>query len=760
MGGFDSWILASVSGDEHPSPATINGFEPEHYAIDATADPRAGRLVSRSRIVLKATSSDRRTVRLELHGDLKVTSILNADGAPLFFLREGNAIQVVLPKVPEAGAEVIVEVACEGRFFDPGLGGDWALRDGRGWYPQIGPDERATYDVTIGWPRDLELLGSGSVIEEGESDGLRWQRRRLDHPVLGFSFEVGNFTVKSMTAGRVKLTLGFDPETFERAPKGSIEQLAETAADVLRYYENLFGEYPLDELTLVTVPRQYSQAMLGLVTLSGRVLIDSGVFGPLLRIQDHRSVIAHELAHQWWGHLIGWKSYRDQWISEAMANYSALLWMQRRGHRPAMGPISGWQQELTATLADGRSIESLGPMVLGERLFSSRSKEAYHSIVYRKGTLVLQMLARKLGEGHFLKALGVLARRSSGQVISTDGFLSRLQEITKTEIDTFAQQFIFGTGLPEVYYDYDFEPAAEGRWRVRIEARQEVPSRYRFEVAPTADGRLDVTRTRIEQPYNVDTSELVVPFQIRLARDPQTAARIARNRSVGKSGSGQAFLKGQLVIFGRLTELDFEIDHMPSKLQLDHNREVFSRFFDRRQHPKRVLLQQAVKQTTSGEHESAEATLKRALGTRSPLTSTDDLLDVHLHLLLASVQLTLDQDAEAESRLDLARRSLTRRGEAMPHSETRRFETAFQILEARIEIRRGEHEAAFQRLHHGVLDRDDAASTEGYLLLAIAAGATNRQSELASALEIARSRGADTSRLSTQPTQAQLSAVR
>ncbi len=118
-----------------------------------------------------------------------------------------------------------------------------------------------------------------------------------------------------------------------------------------------------------------------------------------LRARGRRTVVAHEIAHQWWGHQVGWLRWRDQWLSEAMANYAALLWARKYlpDLDPAIGPIGAWQDDLTATLADGRSLESVGPVVLGGRLDSSLTEEAYEPIVYRKGAVVLEQPLPVLG---------------------------------------------------------------------------------------------------------------------------------------------------------------------------------------------------------------------------------------------------------------------------------------------------------------------------------------------------------------------------
>ncbi len=756
LGRWDSWVQTAVRDVNGESRPGSQGFEPSHYVIDVTVDPQTGRLASRSRVEMQAVSGQRRVVRLELHADLEITRVAvvpeghqPASGGELFYLREGSDVQVFLPRAPETGAEVVLDVACEGSFLEPGNDRDWALRDALGWYPRTGANERATYDVTLSWPRRYRLLASGVRIDGGKEDGRNWERRRMEVPTLGFSFEVGLFEVQSINVGDVRLTVALDPGTRALATKDSADELTSIVADALRYYQEVFGPYPLGELTVVTVPRQYSQAMLGLITLSGRVLADWGVFGPLLRVQDRGSVVAHEVAHQWWGHLVGWRSYRDQWISEAMANYAALLWTRHRGLTPAVGPVTGWQQELTATIADGRPIESLGPLVLGERLFSSRSQDAYQAIVYRKGALVLEMLARKFGEENFLNALESLVAAASGHAISTGDFLSLLERITSTDLDGFAQQYIFGTGLPLIYYDYAFERKDEGGWRVRIDALQEMPSRTRYAVVPITDGRFDVAQSS-QQPIDVESSELVVPFQILLADDSAASGRAAgqdRRNSPTSASLRRDVLVGRMVISGRQTELTFDIEERPARLWLDRDRQIFGRFFDRRKHPKRILLQKAVRQSTSGQRNAAEETLRRALATRSPLASSDHLLDAHIHLRLASVLLDRGRDAEAASSLDLAREAFEQGRQALPGTEARRFTRAFEVAEARIEVRRGDYQAAYQRLRDGVLDPKDATSTEGYLLLAIAARAIGHGSELEEALEIARQRGADVSRL-------------
>ncbi len=749
LGRWDSWVKAAVRDAEGKPRPGSQGFEPQHYLIDVTVDPRDGHLVSHTRMKVRALSGVRRIVSLELHGELAVTRLALASPSEvsegdreLFFWREGNRVQVLLPQVPRADAELELEIVCEGVFLESAGDRGWALRDALGWYPRFSANERATYDVTLRWPRRFELLASGQRVDGGNARGKRWERRRLEIPAFGFSFEIGRFKVRSMEVGDVRLRVAFDPATWSQTPERSVEELMLTIANALSYYQGIFGPYPLNELAVITVPRQYSQALLGMITLSSRVMADWGVSAPLLQVQDQRSVVAHEVAHQWWGHLVGWRSYRDQWISEAMANYAALLWARHRGLEPAVGPLTGWQQELTATVSDGRPLESVGPLVLGERLFSSRSQDAYHAIIYRKGALVLEMLARKFGEEAFRQSLKTLAASASGHVLSTRDFLSLLERITGSDLDAFARQFIFGTGLPEIDYDYAFEHRDNGHWQVRVSARQELPARIRYRVVALGDGRFDVARERVESPIDVAGSDLVVPLQILLANGSDPAGS-----KPSEEGLTRDFLIGQMLISGPETEFELEIDRRPEQLWLDRDREIFGLFVDRRQHPRRMLLKEASRLATAGQLPAAEDTLRRALVTPAVSGSADDLLAAHLHLRLAGVLLDRGQDPEAAQSLQRARDAFESTRATLPGPEARRFASAFEILEARIEVRRGDYPAAITRLRGDVLDPEDSTSTEGYLLLAIATKATGQIPELEEVLEIARRRGADVSLL-------------
>lgn len=730
LGLWDTWISASRTVDGRPAPG-LPAFEPRHYSLDVTVQPRSGELSGRAVLELVATTGGRRLAHLSLHRDLEVSEIL-VEGEEVPFLRQGTEIDAVLPAAPDERETVYLEVAYDGQFLDRGRNRNWALRDALAWYPHAGEVDRATYDVTLRRPPRFDLLAGGRWVSSGGDRKLRWDRRELDVPALGFSFEVGRFEIDYARSGDVAVTVAFDPNLVDVAGD-SLDEITKTVTDSLAFYERRFGPYPLDHLVVVTVPRDYSQAMLGFVTLSNAMMVDWGAFGPLFGTTDRRAVVAHEIAHQWWGHQVGWKSYRDQWVSESMANYAAGLWTRHRlGELGRSALTEGWQEELIAPVDGGRPVASVGPLVLGRRLDSSRSDAAYEAIVYRKGALVLGMLADLFGEERFAAMLRAVVEESRGRILSTREFLELLEALADVDLDQFADEFVYGTGLPEIFYDYDFEEAEPGRWNVHIVARQESPLRYRYAAVARDGGGFDVARRPIETE-EVGDRTLLVPFQVSLA-----------GSVVG--------VQGRMEIAGEESELSFELDRRPEDVWLDSRRQVYGRFFNERRHPKRMLLYEGFGLAAAGEATAAETYFEAALTTPTPILPgaspaltklqavADRLLNAQIHLELARIRMSSDRDEAAES-------SLASAIETLDASEQEWIEDDLNLLEARLEIRRGDYDKAYRRLRKNVFKHKRLGSAESYLLLAIAARETGNESEFEKALAEARRKGADVSRL-------------
>ena len=764
LGAWDLWLSSEWEPEGGPAfPANV-GFEAEHYEIDLTITRGDRRLEGVARLELITQTSGRRAVPLDLFRDLVVTSVVDGKGRKLFFFRSGKEVVVHLPEPSKAGEKLTLVVTYGGKALKWVGRKSFDLEDTASWHPHCGTIDRASYDVTLRWPKKFDLLASGRLVGGGQEGGYRWERRRLDQPSIAFSFVLGDYLIDRKRFGHIDVTAAFNSSAPARLNRSVRSGVMETVGRSLAYFEQTFGPYPLDHLTVVTLPRKFSQSYLGFLALSDNVLLGSEPsYGLNLELMRD-TTIAHEIAHQWWGNVIGWWSYRDQWLSEAMANFSALLYythQEGEGSTFLADMSAGWRESLSQTTFEGRTIESLGPVVLGGRLNSSKSGGAYRAIIYRKGAVVLAMLARALGQREFLEMLRSLADAAAQRVLTTDGFIRSLERMSGIDLQGFARQFIYGSGIPQVYYTYGVEPGDDGEWTLRGEARLLADPSFGHQVVRTGDGRWDVRRV-VERPDDSIPTALMVPFRLTLADEPGLTSAMRRRNQ----------LRGQLFIRGERDDFEIQTQRQPGKLELDPEGEVLARFYSVDRHRKRGLRYRAQDLMLDGKLDMAEAAYREALDHEAGLPPATDPAswirdrrtdgrteDTTIRLSLARLYLDQGQTDRAETELDAV--------EELLDGDKNQFRMARDSLRSRLEIQRGEYRSAFKRLkktlrmaapRHAVrtwrarawqsrLTSERLAMTDAYVLLAVAAHETGQLSDLQWAIEGARGRGADLSAL-------------
>jgi len=742
LGTWDTWLSAALrDASGQPAPGTP-AFEPTKYTLDVRLTEPGLRLSGKARIDLQPVLRGSRVVGMSLLRDFVVSRVTDGDGKELFFHRGERELTVILPAPPADGKATTVIVDYAG---NP-IGKNWnltALVATRSWYPHAGLIDRASYEATFHWPKGFDLAAGGRRVDGGqEADGARWERRVLEVPSQDFSFELGHFDVETANAGHIRVTFAFGSAGVPTS-RSAKEEVKRTVTDALSYFEEVFGPYPLDELTVTTVPRTFSQGLLSFVTIADIYLMgDSATWISFAPAEDRRLVVAHEIAHQWWGNQVGWTSYRDQWISEAMASYSAILYARDRLKDKLSGDlIANWREDLTVSVANGRPVESLGPVVLGIRLDSSLSDDAYRLIVYRKGAVVLEMLARLLGEENFPKILRQVVKVSAGNSISTADLFSMIETVAATKLAEFARLFVYGTGLPEFFYTYHFEKDGKG-WIVKGQVRQETPYEFRYQVTRTGRGAWDVRGEGVPR-VDVQKSMVVVPVEIAVY-DP------AQKKGKGVEGANQG-VQGHILLKGEAIELAIEVEHEPKGFWLDPEARVWGLFYDESRSPKLALYSQATKVAASGRAEEAEKLYARALAIEESAFQTGEpvvyrniqwdrrLLNALIEISRASSLMDLDRDDEADTAISRARRGV----------QTVRAYILLDRMEARLEVRRGRYEKAYRLLRRG--DRPEELDAQDYALLAIAARETGRTEEAEKALKKARERGVDVTMLTSAP---------
>jgi aminopeptidase N len=222
-----------------------------------------------------------------------------------------------------------------------------------------------------------------------------------------------------------------------------------------------------------------------------------------------QEVTAHEVAHQWFGHGVGWASYHDIWLSEGFAEFAAGLFLQQAvGAKWQKDYIDFWERQRVRILEKnnfGVSPNDAGPLWLGLRLISPRSEQAYQGVTYSKGAYVLLMLRSMMYADHgtgdnreqaFIDMMHDYMESHRDASASTETFKAIAEKhMTKQmdlqqngRLDWFFNEWVYGTQVPRYKFDYALLPADGGKIKVHAEITQsEVDERFAMIVPVFAD---------------------------------------------------------------------------------------------------------------------------------------------------------------------------------------------------------------------------------------------------------------------------------
>lgn len=487
------------------------------YVIQAEVTPPK-QIHARARLQCEVNEGGERTLLFELSRFLPVESV-TLDGRPIEFIhnpsmegtqlsRRGNdVVAVILPEPTQTGQKFELDFSYGGEVLEE-VGSGLLYVGSRGtWYPNRGM-EMADFDLQFTYPQGWTLVATGRPAEVppgdmGKADGEQVSRWVSDRPIPLAGFNLGKYREATTRVGKVGIetyaTAGVEkdfpaghvqvipasPDNPIRRPQVILPprpspalnevRVGEEAAQALQYFSEHFGPFPYSHLALTQLPGRASQGWPGLVFLSSYAFLSDEERAQLhyddTQILLQRMVPAHETAHQWWGDLVSWSSYRDQWMSEGLSQYCTLMMLQEKNPAGFRMVMEEYRRELTHKDAEGRSAEEAGPVTLGTRLVSSRSPEDYEVLTYGRGTWLFHMLrtmlkdadeARSSGSGTaeepFVRALRKVRERYEGRAISTrelmDVFAEELPPSLRYEgkksLDWFLEGWVNGIALPRL----------------------------------------------------------------------------------------------------------------------------------------------------------------------------------------------------------------------------------------------------------------------------------------------------------------------
>ncbi len=510
QGYFDLWTrFQAHSFRSHTRTMPTDDAVVQSYRIEAALDPELKLQCTTEAVVIPGPQATR-ALQFDISPQMRVTEariagepaeVFQPDSIRSSLIRgdQDETLLIVPSKPLEPGREYRVEMKHSGAVISDAGNGVYFVGARGSWYPHRFP-QFARYDLFFRYPRDLDLLATGQAVEQASDSEWRTARYRLDTPVRMAGFNLGRFDHQSITRGNYTVDVyanrtvepaiqqnlavvppplagppgdrrwtvdlaPFPEEIHPAEPSAHLEQFALEIASGLEFMAGRFGPPILNTLTVSPIPGNFGQGFPGLVYLSTLAYLDPRFRPAAVRSETQQIFYsdimpAHETAHQWWGNLVASAGSEDDWLMEALANYSALLYLeQRKGSGVIDQVLADYRKQLLAKNESGGTVESTGPIIWGRRLDLSKAPSAWRVITYEKGSWIIHMLRRRMGDERFLAMLAELRRRYQYKTITTDQFRRVAAEALPPDsfdpqLEAFFDQWVYSTGLPVIRMSY------------------------------------------------------------------------------------------------------------------------------------------------------------------------------------------------------------------------------------------------------------------------------------------------------------------
>ncbi|MET8118894.1 M1 family metallopeptidase [Micromonospora sp. NPDC005189] len=401
---------AADAGDPYVPGRGNGGYDVTHYGLDVRYDPSTDRLTGRAAITATATQ-DLSRFNLDLIG-LDVGTVSVGDARADHRRDDGELVVTPHDGLPRGRQfTVTVDYAGVPTATDEALGSGGFLHTPDGavalgqpdsaatWFPvNDHPSDKASYDLAVTVPDGLAALSNGVPGPKSSADGWttwRWSERAPMASYLS-TLVIGDYRVLNGShAGRPMVTA---VAASLPATGGAASSLARTG-EIVDFLASRFGPYPFDSYGGIVVADD--RIGYALETQS------RPVYGPAFFTDDQPNpgVIAHELAHQWFGDSVSLSRWSDIWLNEGFASYAEWLWEEHDGGRTAQ---RNFDLQYAATDWSQPSVEPGR-----ERMFGTA--------VYKRGALAVHALRRTVGDDTFFRILRTwTTERAAGNGTTSD----------------------------------------------------------------------------------------------------------------------------------------------------------------------------------------------------------------------------------------------------------------------------------------------------------------------------------------------------
>jgi Peptidase family M1 domain/Carboxypeptidase regulatory-like domain len=587
---YSQHLLAELKAHTASSQEDRRLFATHRYKIE-TDIAKNNHLYSLATITFEPLVAGERVLKFGLLPNLRVSRVTDENGREIHFIQEDRkhdgSFYAVMDEAPALGKEHSITVEYSGDKVVTEAGdGSYYIAARTSWYPNLnGFGEKALYDLTFKVPHGNVVISVGKLQGESKEDGYSVSHWVTPVPVAVAGFNYGKYTkmdfpdplthysisgyylsdvpsaLKAFQGGA--FSGGMNPMQANAlaamAPGAMTKYVLDQTRAQMQVCTFFFGKAPYDHIEITEQPNfNFGQSWPNLVYLPISAYTDSTQRWMLFGHIDNKftgfvqEVTPHEVAHQWFGHGVGWASYHDQWLSEGFAEFAAGLFLQQ-----ATGPkwqkdyIEFWER-LHARVMEknnfGIAPNDSGPLWMGLRLISPRTGSAYQNVTYPKGAYVLSMLRSLMHSDQpnlenrdqtFIDMMHDFMESHQIKSASTESFKAIAEKHMPKEIDLqkngrldwFFNEWVYGTHVPRYNFKYEVQPAKDGIIKVRME----------------------ITQSEVDENF-----AMLVPV-------------------FADFGAGMIRLN-QVAIVGNTTRtVIFDLDHAPKKVALNYYKDVLER---------------------------------------------------------------------------------------------------------------------------------------------------------------------------------------
>jgi len=393
-----------------------------------------------------------------------------------------SQLTVVFPEALEKGGKIHLRFAYSLETANYGLGD--------AWYPTLfgSLNDRYTGSMELTVGRKHEVRAVGLLKNKQESDAGSTSLYVIDRPVAMMTFSTADRVEEQEIAiAGIPKVIAFEP-AYQFSAAAKTRNVAVDVANSMNFFQTIFGtKVPGQSFYVTSIAAGHGQAFDGFLHLGeGTFTGEHPGASELFR--------AHEVAHEWWGHKVGWKSYRDQWLSESFAEYSAMLFVQATvpgGAKYFKEILDVYTSILTGSLnglfskfnrpylieMNSSYRNRLGPIGVGYRAGTREIPAGYQTQTYYKGPMVLHMLRmmmrNRTGDDElFVKILHDFANDYDGKAASTADFEREVAKDTSGSWRWFFREWIDQAEIPTFEWRHTDEALPDGTWKVTIDLKR------------------------------------------------------------------------------------------------------------------------------------------------------------------------------------------------------------------------------------------------------------------------------------------------